>query len=83
MAQKAEEEFDKVFRNKELPSDISEFVVSKKNYSILDLLFESGLASSKKEAKRLVEGNAVELINGEKKEKIANWNNEIELNDMY
>jgi len=65
-AVKAEEEFDKVFRNKELPSDMPVFTADKKEYFVLDLLVEAGLALSKNEAKRLVEGGAVYVM------KIAN-----------
>ena len=49
---KAEEEFNKVFRNKELPSDMPVFESSKISYPPLDLLFDSKLAVSKNEAKR-------------------------------
>lgn len=82
-AVKAKEEFDKVFKNKELPTDIEVFSAGKENYQIVDLLFDSKLVESKKEAKRLIEQNAVELIDGDKKEKINNWSKEINLkNDM-
>jgi len=80
-AESAEVEFNKVFRNKEMPSDIPVFVTDKRNYAILDLLFDAKLAPSKKEARRLVEGNAVEVINGEEKEKITDWKKEINLSD--
>ncbi len=80
-AEKTEEEFNKIFRNKELPSDMTAFGTDRKNYPITDLLFDSKLVSSKKEAKRLVEGGGVEVINGEKKEKIIDWRKEIVLED--
>jgi len=78
-AQNAEEEFNKIFRNKELPSDMPIFKTDKKVYPILDLLFDSKLVSSKSEAKRLVEQNAVEIQTGEKKEKVNDWKKEISL----
>lgn len=62
-AKAARQEFDKIFRNKELPTEIPEFKVQKAEYPILDLLSESGLAPSKSEAKRLVLGKAVEINN--------------------
>jgi tyrosyl-tRNA synthetase len=80
-AEMAEEEFNKVFRNKELPSDIPVFQTDKKNYFVLDLLFDTKLASSKNEAKRLVEGGGVETQIGDKKEKIIDWRKEIVLED--
>ncbi|MCX6722251.1 MAG: tyrosine--tRNA ligase [Candidatus Staskawiczbacteria bacterium] len=79
LAQTAEEEFNKIFRNKELPSDMLVFETDKKQYFITDLLFDTKLASSKNEAKRLIEGNGVETIIGEKKEKINDWKKEINL----
>jgi len=80
-AENAEQEFDKVFRNKELPTDIPVFPADKNNYFILDLLFDAKLSSSKNEAKRLVEGGGVEIQIGEKKEKISDWKKEIILED--
>lgn len=80
-AKKAKEEFDKVFRNKELPADIPVFQTDKNNYFVLDLLFDAKLSSSKNEAKRLVEGGGVEIQIGEIKEKISDWKKEIILED--
>jgi tyrosyl-tRNA synthetase len=73
----AEEEFNKVFRNKELPTDIPIFETDKKNYLVLDLLCDIKLASSKNEAKRLVEGGAVTID----KIKIDDWRKELEITD--
>ena len=75
----AEEEFDKIFKNKELPSDIPVFETPKNNYLILDLLCDAKMAPSKNEARRLVEQNAVEIMIGDKKEKITDWKKEINL----
>ena len=77
----AEAEFNKVHRDKELPTDMPIFETDKKNYFVLDLLFDVKLASSKNEAKRLVEGNGVETINGDKKERITDWKKEVSLED--
>ena len=54
-AQKAKQEFQKVFKDKELPSDIRVFFAPKKEYDILELLFHLGLTKSKGEAKRLIQ----------------------------
>ena len=86
-AEKAEAEFDKVFRNKELPSDMPVLEISNGVYNIIDLLClaplsgATPLAISKNEAKRLVEGNAVELIHGGIKTKITDWKTEINLKE--
>ena len=73
----AENEFNKVHRDKELPTDIPTFATEKKDYFILDLLFDTKLASSKKEARRLVEGNGVSVNDS----KIQNWREEVKLED--
>jgi tyrosyl-tRNA synthetase len=89
-AQKAGEEFDKIFRDKEMPTDID--VVKKAeipplhiNVSgstpVLDLLVDMKLVDSKSEAKRLVEGGAVTIIIGDKETKIKDWKEDIKLKD--
>src|SRR3989344_3364102 len=86
-AQKAEEEFNKVFKNKELPTDIPVLEISRGSYNIVDLLClpagrqATPLTTSKNEAKRLVEGGGVEIIYGDKKERVADWKKEIILSD--
>jgi tyrosyl-tRNA synthetase len=80
-SEKAEGEFNKIFKNKELPSDMPIFETGNNNYSVVDLLFDTKLASSKKEAKRLIEGGGVEVLDGEQKERIADWRKEIVLSD--
>ena len=59
--QLAFEEFERVFKNKELPDVIDEAVIECENYEIkiLDLLVNTNLAPSKKEARRLVEQGGV------------------------
>jgi tyrosyl-tRNA synthetase len=80
-SQKAEEEFNKIFRNKELPTDMPIFEISKNICSIIDILCDSKLIASKNEAKRLVDQNAVEIIIGENKIKVFDWKKEINLED--
>ncbi len=74
-AKKAEDEFNKVFKKKELPSKMPTVNISQKNIGILDLLIKTKLAPSKSEARRLVIQNGVK-ING----KIENdWQKIIEV----
>lgn len=63
----AREEFDRVFKNKQLPDDIPsvEIEADGGKMLILDILAETKLAPSKKEAGRLVQQGAVS-IDGEK-----------------
>jgi tyrosyl-tRNA synthetase len=74
-AQKAEEEFNRIFKEKKLPAKIPIFRVSKKALPILDLIFETGLAPSRSQAKRLILQKGVK-IDGETK---TNWKEEIKL----
>lgn len=80
-AQKAEEEFNKVFRDKELPQDIEIFETDKTIYPILDLLFDSKLAESKNDAKRVVEGGGVSVKFKNEDLRIKNWHEEIKIED--
>jgi len=59
-AKKAEEEFNKVFRNKELPTDMPEFKLSS-SMNIIDLLVASKLISSKSEVRRLIEQGGIRV----------------------
>jgi len=76
-AEKAEADFVARFVKKEIPDEIEETRLSAGNYALADLLTQTNLAPSKKEAKRLIEQGGVKL-NGEK---ISNVNAEIELAD--
>lgn len=58
-AKAASAEWEKVFSNKEKPSQIEEVEVSSEN--IVDVLVETKLAPSKSEAKRLLEQNGVKV----------------------
>lgn len=58
LAQKAQDEFNKVFKDKEIPSDTPEYKISAP-VKILDLLAASGLCGSKNEARRLIQQGAV------------------------
>jgi tyrosyl-tRNA synthetase len=74
----AEEEFDLVFRKKELPSEMPEIKVKSGEYQILDFLAENKLAPSKTEAKRLIMQNAVKIklsASGQAptEEQLKNW----------
>lgn len=80
-AKKAEEEFNRVFRDKELPSDIEIFETDKNSYPILDLLSDTELVESKGEAKRLIEGGGVHIeVNGEMSD-TEDWRDEIKIQD--
>jgi tyrosyl-tRNA synthetase len=59
-ARKAEEEFNKIFRDKGVPSEIEKFKIDGP-ITITDLLVKAGLAPSKSEAKRLILQHGVKI----------------------
>lgn len=61
-AESAKEYFISTFSKKEIPEDITKF--NPKNYNLVEVLVESALASSKSEARRVIEQGGVK-INGE------------------
>ncbi len=74
-AEKAEKEFNKVFKEKKLPTEIPEIKINRKKINILDLLVKTKLVSSKAEAKRLIEQKGVKINNKVQK----NWKAIIEI----
>lgn len=65
VAEKAEEEFNKIFSEKGLPSQIEEFITRKEKIKLSELLIDAGLTTSKKEAERLIKQGGIK-INEEK-----------------
>ncbi len=59
-ARKAEEEFDRVFIQKSAPDHIEKYHVAGPT-AVVDLMIEAGLAGSKGEAKRLIQGGGVSI----------------------
>ncbi|MCS7250687.1 MAG: tyrosine--tRNA ligase [candidate division WOR-3 bacterium] len=64
-AEKAEEEFNRVFKYKELPSEIPIYYSKEKNIRLVDLLVNANLLPSKSEAKRKIREGGV-YLNGER-----------------
>jgi tyrosyl-tRNA synthetase len=75
VALKAEREFNRVFKEKKMPSKIPEFKIREKSLNILDLLIKTKLAPSKSEAKRLVEQGGVKIDNEAQKD----WRPEVKI----
>ncbi len=71
----AEKKFNRVFKENKIPLKIPIFKTSKKSFFILDLLSETKLCSSKKEAKRLIMQGGVSIDN----EKIKDWQKNVKL----
>ncbi|HMS39350.1 MAG TPA: tyrosine--tRNA ligase [Pyrinomonadaceae bacterium] len=76
-AKRAEEDFIARFVKKEIPDEIEEKSIVSGIYNLADLMTQTNLATSKKEAKRLIEQGGVKL-NGVK---ISNTSAEIDLKD--
>lgn len=74
-ANKAEEEFNKVFQKKDIPDEIEEKKIAHKEIGLIDLLFETGLVETKSEARRLIQGGGVKI----NQEKIDNIEAEINI----
>lgn len=60
-ASDAGNQFDQVFKRRELPDEIETVDLPGKNYDLVSLLKEAGLAASKSEARRLVEQGGVKV----------------------
>jgi len=75
-AKKAQEEFEKVFSRKKLPTDIMEWKGDQA--LIVNVLVESGLIISKSEAKRLTDQKAVKVNDQE----ITDWNYKLNRGDV-
>ena len=74
-ADSAEKEFKRVFKEKKLPTKISEIKIPEKSLLILDLLTKTKLVSSKSEAKRLILQGGVKIDGGIQK----NWKKTIKI----
>ncbi|PIV90631.1 tyrosine--tRNA ligase [Candidatus Gracilibacteria bacterium CG17_big_fil_post_rev_8_21_14_2_50_48_13] len=60
-AQRAQAFFEKTVQNKEIPEDIEERHLGKKEVLLLDFLVESGMVTSKGEGRRLMEQDGIKV----------------------
>ena len=79
----AENNFNKIFKEKSKPDDIKEFEILSKNHpsnkiKVVQLLVDSGLCSSNSEARRLIEQGGIKIND----EKITDINSEFLLNTL-
>ncbi|MFA5742431.1 MAG: tyrosine--tRNA ligase [Candidatus Paceibacterota bacterium] len=78
----AEQEFENVFKDKKLPSEITQIGISgKEDIGISDLLVALGLAPSKAEAKRLIGQKGVKMGEGENLIVKEDWQEKIKIED--
>lgn len=63
-AESAEAHFDKLFKKKEIPDDIDEYIINQSgDIKLVDIVADSGLTSSKGEARRMIKQGAVKIGN--------------------
>ena len=60
-AKAAAEEFDRVFSQRDAPTDMPEIVIGDGNMNIVELVVAAGFAKSNSEARRLIQQNAVSV----------------------
>jgi len=82
-AKNAEDNFNKIFKDKSIPDEINEFILFKKDYpsnkiKIINLLSESKLCSSNSEARRVIEQSGIKINN----KKINDINLELSLDEI-
>ncbi|MCJ7727869.1 MAG: tyrosine--tRNA ligase [Actinobacteria bacterium] len=82
-ALEAEEDFDLIFKKKEIPDKVEEYIINprdikNKKISLVQLLTDSGLTKSNGEARRLVAQGGIKINN----RKISDPNLELSLNDI-
>ncbi len=69
-AQRAQDEFEQVFENKELPTEIEEVEIEEGEHNMQELLLKLSLAKSKSDARRLIGQGGVKVITSNKVEVI-------------
>jgi tyrosyl-tRNA synthetase len=74
-AQEAEDEFNRIFKQKQAPDEVEERSVSSTKWKLARLMVETVLASSMAEARRLIEQGGVRLEG----ERVADVNHELDL----
>ncbi|HOD53788.1 MAG TPA: tyrosine--tRNA ligase, partial [Candidatus Cloacimonadota bacterium] len=77
IAQNAENEFNKIFSQKEIPTDIETLILTEMPVWIIKLLTDSKLCTSSSEARRMIKQGAVSLNN----EKIIDENLQLEISE--
>jgi tyrosyl-tRNA synthetase len=76
-ASAAQEAFERQFQRGELPAEIPDFPIDRP-MNIVDYITASGMASSKSEARRLLEGGGVYVISGGDRVRVADFGKQID-----
>lgn len=62
IAQKEQDEFERVFSQKEIPQDIPVYTLTAKSFNVIDVLFEVKLVGSKRDGRRILEQGGISLM---------------------
>lgn len=77
-AEKAKNEFERIFKEHEAPTEVKEVYVNLiDQQNLIDLFLAAGIENSKGEIKRLIEQKAIKVNDN----LITNWNEEIDIGD--
>lgn len=76
-ANQAEQEFNKIFRDKNAPSKMEKVYIMDIDYDLVELMLSSQLVPSKAEGKRLIEQGGVTLAN----KKVTDWKKKVKPQD--
>ncbi len=76
-AEKAAKEFDRIFKSKEVPTEMPEIKIDQDEIGIVDFLTDNDLVASRSEAKRLIEQGGVAIDS----KKITDINAKIKIKD--
>lgn len=76
-ADKAAKEFNIIFHEKKLPSQIKKVSIKQKKLGIIDLLLKASLAESRSEARRLISQGGVRIRLGNESAPVKDWKKEI------
>ena len=76
-AEQAKKEFERVFSEREVPSEMPIVKILGNKINIIDFLADNKILQSKSEARRLIEQGGVEID----KKKIDDWQKEVEVKD--
>lgn len=78
-AKEAQDNFIRTVQNKEIPDDIASCLVAEDRLNVVDLLIMLEMASSKTEARRLIEQGGIKLGLADKLETISDFKKEIDI----
>ena len=77
LADEAAREFNKVFRERKIPSRIKKVLINQHSLNIVDLLMKTSLVSTRSEARRLISQGGVRIRKGDESIPVNDWEESI------